>query len=327
MSLTVNVSEIEHQLRLFQHDLSPNEARTSLFNLVIYTPGSKMNQVSETVNYLMGKRPSRVIIVNTDRKGAAGVHVSARCVEDSDLRQVCIQEIIITAGTEGEGENPSSWSSLLIKGIPTFLWYKHPLPARAADLLSLVEDHVDRILIDSQEGGEVRSFLTSYRTLNHPLPLSDFNWSRLYPLMKLSALLFNPLEMRPRLHELKSLSFQGGDASQVWEYFLWFSSRMGWSLPPETQRNTWSGANTRGESVTFVHQNPDSLEKGFQIDFTSPDGAVSRLVSDKDGFALCTPAGKAAYTSVFHLPGDGEILLKEVDHSGSDRLFWDSLPH
>ena len=325
MSLIFSVDEIEHQLRVYQQDISPNEARTSLFNLVVITLEKDTDSLTEAVNELMGKRPCRVIIIKTGGMKESSIHVSARCVEDSEKKQVCIQEIIITSGIDGGGKLPSTWGPLLISGLPTFLWWRDQLPVSAQSLLGLYEDHVDRILVDSRYGGHCQDFFHSYKSQPNPLPLADFAWARLHPLMKLTAGIFNPLELRPQLHHLSEIELQGGTSAESLLYLLWISGKMEWLGEFSNSHETWKGKNTHGDTVEFKHSITGELEEDFVIRFKTTSGEDFSITSKQEGYAVCAPGKLPSYTAVFHIPSLGETLIKEVDHYGSDRVFLESI--
>lgn len=326
VSLTINPSEIEHQLRVYQHDISPDEARTSLFNLVVYTPASDTGPLMEAVNQLMGKRPCRVIVVKTGAPGESSVHVSARCVEDAERQQICIQEIVITSGADGAGQLPASWTPLCIPGLPTYLWWRQALPAEAKDLLRTFEDHVDRILVDASLGGSPLEFFRSYSRCQDPLPLTDFAWARLHPLMKLTAGLFNPLEVRPFLHRLTRVSLTGGSREEGWLFLLWFSSRMDWNISLEnTTQGSWKGKNAQGLAVNFFHSSGKALSGGFLVEMEDDEGRVYKITSREGDLAECLPGNMPSYTAVYRIPTSGDILIREVDHYGTDRIFTEAL--
>src|SRR6185369_15135285 len=124
---------IEQQLRKTQQEVSPNEARTSLFNLVVYVDGHDDAKLTEALNFLHDKRPARVIIVRRNAGGETRADAMARCVTDKDDKVMCIQEILISSGDDKAGEAPETWTPLLIREIPVFVWWlasldQAPLP-------------------------------------------------------------------------------------------------------------------------------------------------------------------------------------------------------
>ena len=126
--MIVDVPAVEQELARIQRELTNSEVRTSLFNLVVFSPDAEKTMANEALNYLLGKRAARVIhIVNSGADGKRAqesrLDVSARCFIDAERKSVCFQEIVITNGSDGAGGAPGSWVPLLVRDIPTLiLW-------------------------------------------------------------------------------------------------------------------------------------------------------------------------------------------------------------
>lgn len=321
MSRYFNTAALEKELRTLQHELSPSEARTSLFNLVVFVPRDRSAYLDEALQYLVGKRPGRIIIVRLGGRGSTTASASARCVEDQEDRQICLQELIIDSGEDRGGEDPGTWTPLLLKDIPVFALWMADLPADPAAWLALFDDQPDRILLDSRLSGPSEAFFRGLSGFSG-YSLGDLAWSRLLPIQKLTANLFNPLELRPALHRLVEVELTGGTAAEAFWYTQWLASRMSW-------RRSEDGLlrNGNGEEVLVKHLKPAALEKGFQLRFRSALGDTFGLESTDQGYAVSLPPGREKYTSVFHIPQEGEILLREVDQTNQERLFAEALAH
>jgi len=139
--------KVEQELRKIQQDVSPNEARTNLFNLVVYVDQADESKLTDVLNFLHGKRPARVIVIHRGAGGETRTDVTARCVTDNNDKVLCVQEIVISSGDDGAGETPETWTPLLIREIPVFVWWlaapeKAPLP-------EMFETIADRVFVDS----------------------------------------------------------------------------------------------------------------------------------------------------------------------------------
>ncbi len=321
-----NPAEIEKSLRRIQSEVSPNEARTSLFNLVIYARKTDRDVVEAAVNGLLGKRPARVIHI-VQGESETRVDVNARCVEDWESREVCIQEILIESGPEHAGESPGTWTPLLIKEIPVYIWWLDTLGSKAQDIVNLLEDQSDRLLVDSRTDKSFIHFYQDFILLGgiKRLPMEDISWQRLHPIMKLTAQLFNPPEMREHLSRLSFLQFSGGTASEVFFFFLWMKSKLLWQGTISEFQGALRGKSSTGDNVSCTHLKPGPLEEGFEIEFKTQEGAVLTIKGKNDGTAQLCPSDKKAYTAVFRLPSLADILLKEVDRDSPDRLFVEAL--
>jgi len=310
---------IEQQLRKIQQEVSPNEARTNLFNLVVYVDGHDDVRLVDALNFLHGKRPARVIVVRRNAGGETRTDVTARCVTDKDDKVLCIQEILISSGDDKAGEAPETWTPLLIREIPVFVWWLASL--EKAPLPSLFDDIADRVFIDSGLAASPLAFLADLagRREGFKTPVTDFAWSRTAPLLKLTAHAFNAADRRPLLAEIASVTFQGGGAAEVALYFQWLKTKLDWTGTPAV--GPWNLKDEAGKPVVLTHQGPAALSEGFVVSFTLRSGVVLTLRDSRQGYAVSEGSGLDKYTSVFRYQNTGEVLLTEVDRNASDRLF------
>ena len=316
---------IEQQLRKTQQEISPNEARTNLFNLVVYVDGHDDAKLTEALNFLHGKRPARVIIVRRNAGGETRADATARCVTDKDDKILCIQEILISSGDDKAGETPETWTPLLIREIPVFVWWLAKLDD--APLPELFDDIADRVFIDSGLALDSLAFLSGLASRLGDLktPVTDFAWSRAAPLLKLTAHAFNAADRRPYLAEISSIVFMGGKSAEVSLYFQWLKTKLDWSGKSAPSGKSWAMLDEMSKPVSVVHQKPAPLDEGFSIAFTMRSGMTLKLSDSRQGFAVAEGSGLEKYTSVFRYQDSGESLLTEVDRNASDRLFLELL--
>jgi len=316
---------IEQQLRKIQQEVSPNEARTNLFNLVVYVDGHDDARLVDALNFLHGKRPARVIVVRRNAGGETRSDVTARCVTDKDDKVLCIQEILISSGDDKAGEAPETWTPLLIREIPVFVWWLAALDK--APLPELFDDIADRVFIDSGLAAEPLAFLGRLARRKDDLktPVTDFAWSRTAPLLKLTAHAFNAADRRPFLAELASVTFEGGQTAEVGLYFQWLKTKLDWKGAHAPTGKAWNMIDEAGQPVVLVHQKPAALKEGFAVVFTTRSGTILKLSDSRQGFAVSEGSGLEKYTSVFRYQDTGEALLTEVDRNASDRLFLELL--
>ncbi len=312
---------IEQQLRKTQQEVSPNEARTNLFNLVVYVDGHDDAKLTDALNFLHGKRPARVIIVRRNAGGETRADATARCVTDNDDKILCIQEILISSGDDRAGEAPETWTPLLIREIPVFVWWLAALDG--APLPELFDDIADRVFVDSALASDPRDFLEklSRRLPQLKTPVTDFAWSRTAPLLKLTAHAFNAAERRPLLAEITAVSFEGGQTAEVALYFQWLKNKLDWTGSSAPTGKAWSLADETGKPLSLVHRQPAPLDQGFTVTFQTRSGVEMKLTDSRQGFAVAEGTGLDKYTSVFRYQDTGEALLTEVDRNASDRLF------
>lgn len=318
---------IEQQLRKIQQETSPNEARTNLFNLVVYVDGNDDVALVEALNFLHGKRPSRVIVVRRNSGGATRTDVNARCVTDNDDKVLCVQEIWISSGDDAAGEAPETWTPLLIREIPVFVWWL--AEQDGAPIPELFDDIADRVFIDSHRSKTPLKFLGALARRKDELktPITDFAWSRVAPLLKLTAHAFNAADRRPFLAELSLVTFQGGTEAEVALYFQWLKTKLDWNGSCCEAGKPWTLKTIDGESVSLVHKNPAPLPQGFSVVFETRTKTTLTLRDSGEGFAVSEATRLEKYTSVFRHRSTGEILLDEVDRNATDRLYQELLSH
>jgi len=313
---------IEQELRAIQHDASPNEARTSLFNLVIFLGETQDSKVTEALNYLHGKRPARIIKVLRNQKGPTRADVTARCVTDHEDRGICIQEITILSGEDGAGEDPGAWGPLLIREIPVIVWWADALPDQGFPIL--FEEYQDRVLVDSSLFPSPLDFYLSQGDLSH-LHLGDLTWSKVLPLMKLTAQIFNPLDFRPDLHSLKRIDMIGAKSCEASLYFLWIMNKMNWNEKQPLKELPWSLVGSDGQLIQMNHSSPKDLKLGFEVQFETTQGKIYKIIGSTEGFAQVQAPGVEDYKTILKFPSMGETLLREVDQTHGDRLFLDTI--
>ncbi len=314
---------VEHQLRKIQQEISPNEARTNLFNLVVYVSDQDDRLLMEALNYLHGKRPARVIVIRKNHGGVTHTDVTARCVPDENDKVLCIQEIVIFSGDDKAGEVPETWAPLLIREIPVFVWWLDSLDQ--APVPQLFDDVADRCFIDTAFCDQPQEFLKelSRRSCELKTPLSDFSWVRIGPLLKLAANFFNTQEMRPHLHNLAGITLQGGLPSEALLFFQWFRVKMNWQGKTDLSSTEWHYTQD-GKPIVLKHLAPKALNRGFTLTFETQDGQKLELKDSGEGYAKAV--GPALnYSSIFKMPTTGEALLQEIDKNSSDRLFLEAL--
>lgn len=316
---------VEQQLRRIQQEVSPNEARTNLFNLVVYVDGHDDARLMDALNFLHGKRPARVIVIRRNAGGETQTDVTARCVTDKDDKVLCIQEILINSGDDGAGEAPETWTPLLIREIPVFVWWLSALDD--APLPDLFDDIADRVFVDSDLAVAPLDFLARWAIRRDSLktPVTDFAWSRTAPLLKLTAHAFNATDRRPLLAEITSVTFEGGNTAEVALYFQWLKTKLDWTGPCCTSGKPWQLKDASGQAVSLVHQKAAPLVEGFVVTFRTRGGITLTLSDSRQGYAVAEGSGLEKYTSVFRYQTTGEALLTEVDRNASDRLFLELL--
>jgi hypothetical protein len=254
---------IERELERRVLAASGTGTRASMFNLVVVHRLAEAGPVEPALEGMMGKRPARIVRVESGNAGPSRVFVSARCATGTPERAVCFEEIVIQDGEDGLGRDPGYWTPLLIRHLPVYLWWLEETGPLAGDAARLREV-ADRLLVDTgfreERGEEPYAALGRLAVLaGSSLDLSDFSWQRVLPLRRWTARLFDPPENRARLERIEGVSLDGGRRSEALLLFLWLASRLGWRPErPEGARIPEGGSarflDRSGQPVTLEHR-------------------------------------------------------------------------
>jgi hypothetical protein len=261
--------------------------------------------VETSLQYLLGKRPARIITIRRARSAQTEVWVSGRCFPDRRNRGVCFEEVHIESGDDGVGADPGAWSPLVIRDLPVFAWMPDNFQEEATDWTPALRGSaglIDKLLVDSsrsdgQEAATMRALQDLRESAADGFHVSDFAWRRGKVLREQSARAFDPAEMRPLLPSVKAVRLYGGSKMEAWLYFQWLDARL-------------------GRHVEAEHALEGPLTEGFRLTFTI-EGVPEVDIGCTRGGCLSRGEEKGAY----RFPSDGEILLEEVDTLSRDSVF------
>ena len=337
MSALLNPRVIEQEIaRIREKESNPYSSgtKTNLFTLVIFRqegavlPGQP-DPAETALQYMLGKRPARIITITRARAPQTEVWVSGRCFPDKRNRGVCFEEVRIESGDDGVGIDPGAWAPLLIRDLPVFAWIPDGLGTDEGTwegALLKAAGLIDKLLVDSARlaaddaGGGAKSAgyggaksagyggaLSALRELKERTTgaflLSDFSWRRSRILREQTARAFDPPGMRPFLAAVQSVRLYGGSEFEASLFFLWLRVRLERQLLVE-------------------HAAPGTLAEGFRVTFKLT-GAPDLDIGCTKGGCLSRGEEKGAY----RFPSDGEILLEEVDTLSRDPVFVEVLAH
>jgi hypothetical protein len=317
VSVVLDPRVIEEEIaRIREKESNPYSpgTKTNIFTLVVFRaegapePGAP-DHVETVLQYLLGKRPARIITIRRAQSPKTEAWVSGRCFPDRRNRGVCFEEVRIESGDDGVGADPGAWAPLVIRDLPVFAWMPDSLEDAAVKwtpALSGSTGLIDKLLVDSSRSpGQETAVMRALQELRDATAggflVSDFAWRRGRVLREQSARAFDPAEMRPLLASVTAVRLYGGSRMEAWLYFQWLDARLGRSVEAE---HAWEGP----------------LTEGFRLTFTI-NGAPAVDIGCTRGGCLSRGAEKGAY----RFPSDGEILLEEVDTLSRDAVFGEVL--
>lgn len=311
-------AQVENELLAVQRNVSPSEARTSLFNLVAFSTPETRSLVEQGVGYLLGRRPARVIHVRPEAGAKNDIHVSARCLLDDQNQSVCIQEVVIEVAEETP--TPGLWSSLLIRDIPVYVLWLYTVGEREEELL-LAWEQADKIVVDSARFDDSGDHLPVLVDLHatHSIVFADIAWRRITPLREAIATLFDTESGLGWLKEIASVDV--ADVPPVERELLvhWLAARLDW------RPDGVGFLDAEGRQVALEPGRGDDLGRA-SARFRTFDGTELAARGDGAGCVhLTRPDGRETQTRVYDVPTIGEALLSEVDDAKIDQVYLETI--
>jgi len=354
---TINVDAIEKQLTALWQEASRDEdhsgvTRASMFNLLVYVQNrAEAAKLDQMLTDITAARPCRAILIVADADASEEsltAEVTSRCtLPTASTKQVCCEQVTITAGGTQTDEVPSAVAPLLLSDLPVYLWW-HAIP-RIEDkaLFRHLVDLSDRVVIDSANFRHQEADLARMATVLDETPrwtaLSDLNWARLTAWRALLANFYDIANYRPQLDRLKSVTIRYSpdpeDAGVIPTRALilggWLTSRLGWTVDPNSTRRS-NGATTisvstsgRTLDLSFAHTRRD-IEAGHIALVTlesDTEPSVSFTVRrSADGQRIETSVTFGEETGVqrvlsYEGLSETDLIGKELEILGHDRVY------
>ena len=250
-SSEINVRAIERELTSLWQQASEHEdggiMRASTLNLLVFvTSQAEAAMLDDTLTEVTAAHPSRAIMIIADSQSQESVlaaQVTSRCtLPTATSKQVCCEQVTITAAGSELDEMPSAVAPLLVSDLPVYLWWQ-AVP-RITDKVTFrrLADLSDRVIIDSADFNDPHGDMASMAAVLRETPrwtaISDLNWARLTAWRALLAGFYDVSEYCPLLAQLNNVvieySSAGADTEALSPRALllggWLASRLGWQL-------------------------------------------------------------------------------------------------
>lgn len=236
----VDVAAIEKQLaELWRNEKTDDKAVTkaALWNVVAHTWSSEQHAyATDILARASAAVPQRTIVVQADPAGSANIAswISANCHLIAGGRQVCSEEVSITAGGDHVHHVAPLVSALLLPDMPVAVWWIGDLPRDAHAYAETLLEPADRLIYDSSlfEGFADLDLVCRIAEQTTTAP-ADLNWARIEEWRSATASLFDPLPMRQRLESIRTVRVYsgGGDSfgatSEALLYVAWLQAQTG----------------------------------------------------------------------------------------------------
>lgn len=316
-----NPSEIEEELLRVQRNVSPAEARTSLYNLVIFATDATRSYADRAVGHLLGRRPARIVQVRPAHGDESDIRVSARCLLDSNHQSVCIQEVVIDAA--GKAAAPGLWAPVLIRDIPVYALWLDTVTDHIDDLL-LAWEQADGIIVDSELGTDeeaarvFRSLLNAHESQN--LLFSDLAWRRLTPFREAVATLFDTNDAVAELQEISRVVVINLPATSGLLFTSWLAARLGWLVQDGREYR-----DAAGRTVTVETDRSTEDMAAAEARFETFDGRELSARADGLGCVQLDRGDGSRETRVYAVPTLGESLMNELDDTKIDEVYLETV--
>ena len=354
---TINVAAIERELTALWQQASQDEehggvTRASMFNLLVYVPSpAEAKKLDDMLTDITAARPCRAILIVADADAPEEMliaEVTSRCtLPSASSKQVCCEQVTLTAGGTQADEVPSAVAPLLLSDLPVYLWW-HAVP-RLADkvLFRRLVDLSDRVVIDSASFLDQEADLASMAVVLKDTPrwtaLSDLNWARLTAWRALLAGFYDISDYRPHLNQLKRVTIRyappATDSAVIPTRAMllagWLASRLRWNVQQgSTKRATGSvslefTADGRRFELEFAHTRRE-IEPGHLALVTIESDAepsiaftVRRSADGKRIETSVTRGEEKGLQRVLSYEGltETELIGKELEILGHDRVY------
>ncbi|HYN24310.1 MAG TPA: glucose-6-phosphate dehydrogenase assembly protein OpcA [Pyrinomonadaceae bacterium] len=360
---TLDVEAIERMLaELWKKTAGHNQAvgddavlRARAADLMVFlNDESLLSDTHQIISELASFHPCRALLMAGDRNAAARdieMYVSAFCASQkrSDSRNLCCEEITLTAHGRFVSELPSAALPLLVPDLPVFLWWREDLGAEDRVFSQLCRA-ADRVVIDSADFRDPPSdFVALAQLFEHrgdeAIVLSDINWARLTPWRASLANFYDVEACRAELDQITDVRIYfvaetGKASSQALLIAGWLASRLNWKFAgaTEMQRSPEGLSfhfkkNDRLIKLSLKEVQRPAMKSGrlSQIALKADDVPATFLVSrSEDGLHLetQTTVGERSYPGRL-LPvrnwSAAQLLSREMEILCNDKIYEEAI--
>lgn len=224
-----------------QTDGAPAPTRVRTLNLVAFVADDETAaRVEAVLAALPARHPGRAIVLRVveGQQEEILACISARCrLDRGQGRQVCSEEIYVSARTDAVDRLPAAALPLLVTDLPVFLWWACE-PALDDGLFRSLVHMADRLIIDSQAlsapGTGIPLLANRLRERAMEAIVGDLAWGRTGPWREVVAQFFDSPETLPYLQQLDrvTIGYAAGHPAPVLPLLVagWLASRLGWRL-------------------------------------------------------------------------------------------------
>lgn len=303
----VQPNEIESVLQELWRETAGEDEEAAVtqvrtLNLLIFVSAQRLTpELLRAIDIVAVQHPGRIVtMLVTDDEQPPKAQVTIACRLGEGGKQVCGEQITIWSG-EGGAPLPNIAASLMIAGVPTFLWWLGD-PAFQSPIFHSFAESADRVILDSRTWNApltiVPALVSAIDRQDPSVAYTDLQWTALTPWRRLTSQCFDMRDARPQLDQLQQITIaHGPQASDRLAALLlvgWLGSRLGWAVEQHAEPILMRAAD---HTVTI------------QLEQQPTVGSIQRieLVSPAARFSLHCPSDSDCISTTIALPGTPPI--------------------
>lgn len=353
---SIDVAAIERELTALWQQASDDEdhgvIRSSILNLLIYAPKiADATIVDEMLAGITAAHPCRAVLMLADSSGteqSLAAEVTSRCTLPTAMtKQVCCEQVTITATGAAVNDVPSAVTPLLLTDLPVYLWWRAVPRIRDKALFQKLADISDRVIIDSAFFNDPHGDIAKMATVLNETPrwtaISDLNWARLTAWRALLASFYDVVEYRQELDQLERVVIEYApstvDPSAIPARALllggWLASRLGWRVKADSIKRTDDAttfelsAESKPITIEFRHTSRE-IEPGHlalvMLECANQESGSFTVRRSQDGQRIETSVKSGEETRVqrvlsYEGLGEGELIAREIEILGHDKVY------
>jgi glucose-6-phosphate dehydrogenase assembly protein OpcA len=318
----VDVNAIEKQLsELWREEKGESEravTRAALWNVVAHTwTAEHHTKATQTLGLASAHVPQRTIVVQArlDGPDEIAAWISANCHMVGKGRQVCSEEVAITASGGRIGHVPPVVNALLLPDMPVAVWWIGDLPSGSKKYVESLLEPADRLIVDSSHFSSAADLdLLCWLGDNTFTAPADLNWVRLEEWRAATAALFDPPSMRSRLGGIAAVRVKGG------------GDGFGGTTAARLFASWISAQTQRAVNLHVVDTRSDGIES---IEILFDDHSSAAVIRDPHSGALIATSSAGECAVEFIARGLGrsehELIVRLLKNPATDHVYMRAL--
>lgn len=273
--MTININDIESQLKILWEDQRANQVRACLFNLIIYSQDLNLtNYLHQMVHTLIEKFPCRILFIDCkgpEVKNLLTANVSSAVFTQGNMSIACDQ-INIEVSRDQLHRVPFAILPLMVSDLPVYLlWAQDPTIEK--DILPHLQQYASRLIFHSDCAQNLPKFAANLLLMldKTHLEIRDFNWAAFGGWRELLSVVFDTYDRIEDLRNTKKLTIHYNASKnalihhcEIQSIYLqaWLASQMKWQFESASMDGNNHKFNYKSVEVTLIPFYTEQLNPG-----------------------------------------------------------------